>query len=41
MGEEDEVMSRMTSIQEGENDLDNDTSDTTTPFDVQGPITRS
>jgi hypothetical protein len=41
MGEEDEVMPRMTSIQEGENDLDNDTLDTTTPFDVQGPITRS
>jgi hypothetical protein len=42
MGEEDEVLSRITSIQEGEDDEDITTSDTTTPsIEVQGPITRS
>jgi translation initiation factor IF-1 len=42
LGEEDEILSRTTSIQEGEDDKDITTSDTTTPsIDVQGPITRS
>jgi hypothetical protein len=40
LGEEDEVPSRMTSNQEGEDDEDITTSDTTTPIEVQGPITR-
>jgi hypothetical protein len=40
--EEDEVLSRMMSIEEGEDDRDITTSDTTTPsIKVQGPITRS
>jgi hypothetical protein len=39
---EDEVPSRMTSIQEGEDDEDITTLDTTTPsIEVHGPITRS
>jgi hypothetical protein len=42
LGEEDEVSSRMMSIQEGDDDEDITTLDTTTPFfEVQGPITRS
>jgi hypothetical protein len=42
LGEEDEVLSRMTSIQEGEDDEKITMSDTTTPsIEVQGPITRS
>jgi hypothetical protein len=42
LGEEDEVPSRTMSIQEGEDDEDITTSDTTTPsIEVQGPITRS
>jgi hypothetical protein len=42
LGEEDDVSSRTTSIQEGEDDEDITTSDTTTPsIEVQGPITRS
>jgi hypothetical protein len=40
LGEEDEVPSRMTSNQGGEDDEDITTSDTTTPIEVQGPITR-
>jgi hypothetical protein len=41
-GEEDKVPSRMTSIQEGENDEDITTSDITIPsIELQGPITRS
>jgi hypothetical protein len=39
---EDEVPSRMTSIQEGEDDEDITTLDTTTPsIEVHGPIMRS
>jgi hypothetical protein len=42
LGEEDEVLSRMMSIQEGEDDEDISTLDTTMPsIEVQGPITRS
>jgi hypothetical protein len=42
LGEEDEVLSRTMSNQEGEDDEDITTSDTTTPsIEVQGPITRS
>jgi hypothetical protein len=42
LGEEDEVPSWTMSIQEGEDDEDITTSDTTTPsIEVQGPITRS
>jgi hypothetical protein len=42
LGEEDEVLSRTTSIQEGEDDEDITTSDTTIPsIGLQGPITRS
>jgi hypothetical protein len=42
LGEEDEVRSRSMSNQEGEDDDDITTSDTTTPsIEVQGPITRS
>jgi hypothetical protein len=42
LGEEDEVPSRMTSIQEGGDDEDITTLDTTTPsIELQGPITRS
>jgi hypothetical protein len=42
LGEEDEVLSRMTSIQEGEDDEEITMSDTTTSsIDMQGPITRS
>jgi hypothetical protein len=42
MGEEDEVPSRTTSIQEGENDEDITTSYTTTPsIEMNGPIMRS
>jgi hypothetical protein len=41
LGEEDEVPSRTTSNQEGEDDEDINMSDTTTPIEVQGPITRS
>jgi hypothetical protein len=41
LGEEDEVPSRTTSIQEGEDDEDITTSDTTTPsIEVQQPIRR-
>jgi hypothetical protein len=40
--DEDEVLSRTTSMQEGEDDEDITTSDTTTPsIEVQRPITRS
>jgi hypothetical protein len=42
LGEEDEVPSRTTPIQEGEDDEDITTSDTTIPsIELQGPITRS
>jgi hypothetical protein len=42
MGEEDEVPSRLMSIQEGEDDEDITTLDTTTPsIELQGPIMRS
>jgi hypothetical protein len=42
LGEEDDVPSRMTSIQEGEDDEDITMSDTTIPsIELQGPITRS
>jgi hypothetical protein len=42
MGEEDEVPSRTTPIQEGEDDEDITMLDTTTPsIELQGPITRS
>jgi hypothetical protein len=42
LGDEDEVPLRTTSNQEGEDDEDITTSDTTTPcIEVQGPITRS
>jgi hypothetical protein len=42
LGEEDEVPSRTTSIQEGEDDEDITTSDTTIPsIELQGPIMRS
>jgi hypothetical protein len=41
LGGEDEVLSRMTSNQEGEDDEDITMSDTTTPIEMQGPITRS
>jgi hypothetical protein len=42
LGEEDEVPSRTTSIQEGENDKDITTSYTTTPsIEMNGPIMRS
>jgi hypothetical protein len=42
LGEEDEVPSRTTSIQEGEDDEDITTSDTTIPsIKLQGPIMRS
>jgi hypothetical protein len=40
LGEEDEVPSRTTSNQEGEDDEDFTSSDTT-PFEMQGPIMRS
>jgi hypothetical protein len=39
--EEDDVPSRMTSIQEGEDDENITTSDTTPFIELQGPITRS
>jgi hypothetical protein len=39
--EEDEIPSRMMSIQEGEDDEDITTSDTTTHIELQGPIMRS
>jgi hypothetical protein len=42
LGEEDEVPSRTTSIQEGEDDEDITTSDTTIPsIELQGPIMKS
>jgi hypothetical protein len=42
LGEDDEVLSRTTSIQDGEDDEDITMLDTTTPsIEVQGPITRS
>jgi hypothetical protein len=42
LGEEDEVLLRTTSIQEGKDDEDITTSDTTIPsIELQGPITRS
>jgi hypothetical protein len=42
LGEEDEVPSRTMSIQEGEDDEDVTTLDTTTPsIELQGPIMRS
>jgi hypothetical protein len=42
LGEEDEVLSRTVSIQEGEDDENFTTSDTTIPsIKLQGPITRS
>jgi hypothetical protein len=42
LGEEDEVPSRTTSIQEGEDDEDNTKSNTTVPsIELQGLITRS
>jgi hypothetical protein len=42
LGEEDEVLLRTTSIQEGEDDEDITTSDTIIPsIELQGPITRS
>jgi hypothetical protein len=42
LGEEDEVPSRMTSNQEGEDEEDITTPDTTTPsIEMQGPIMRS
>jgi hypothetical protein len=42
LGEDDEVPSRTTSIQEGEDDEDITMSDTTIPsIELQGPITRS
>jgi hypothetical protein len=43
LGEEDEPKSRMTQMQEGEHDLDVNTSDTTAPTDnqISGPITRA
>jgi hypothetical protein len=42
LGEEDEVPSRTTSIQEGEDDEDITTSDTIIPsIELQGPIMRS
>jgi hypothetical protein len=42
LGEDDEVLSRTTSIQEGEDDEDITMSDTTIPsIELQGPITRS
>jgi hypothetical protein len=41
VGEEDEVPSRTTSIQEVEDDEDIATSDTTTPIELHGPIIRS
>jgi hypothetical protein len=41
LGEDDEVLSRTTSIQDGEDDEDITMLDTTTPsIEVQGPITR-
>jgi hypothetical protein len=41
LGEDDEVPSRTTSNQEGKDDENITTVDTTTPIEVQGPITRS
>jgi hypothetical protein len=43
LGEEDELESRMTQMQEGEDDVDINTSDTSTPTHNQifGPITRA
>jgi hypothetical protein len=43
LGEEDELESRMTQTQEGEDDVDINTSDTSTPTHIQifGPITRA
>jgi hypothetical protein len=42
LGEEDEVLSRTMSIEEGEDDEDITTTDTTTPsIEVHGPIIRS
>jgi hypothetical protein len=43
LGEEDELKSRMTQMQEGEHDLDVNTSDTTAPThnQISGPITRA
>jgi hypothetical protein len=41
LGEEDELESRMTQMQEGEDDVDINTSDTSTPKhnQISGPIT--
>jgi hypothetical protein len=42
LGEEDEVLLRTTSIQDGKDDEDITTSDTTIPsIELQGPIMRS
>jgi hypothetical protein len=43
LGEEDELQSRMTQMQEGEEDVDINTNDTSTPThkQISGPITRS
>jgi hypothetical protein len=43
LGEEDELESRMTQMQEGEDDVDINTSDTSTPTHnhISGPITRA
>jgi hypothetical protein len=43
LGEEDELESRMTQMQEGEDDVDINTSDTSTPThnQISGPITRA
>jgi hypothetical protein len=43
LGEEDELESRMTQMQEGDDDVDINTSDTSTPThnQISGPITRA
>jgi hypothetical protein len=43
LGEEDELESRMTQMQEGEDDVDINTSDTSTPThnQISGPITQA
>jgi hypothetical protein len=43
LGEEDELESRTTQMQEGEDDVDINTSDTSTPTQnqISGPITRA
>jgi hypothetical protein len=43
LGEEDELESRMSQMQEGEDDVDINTSDTSTPThnQISGPITRA